>query len=79
MKKKDRSEYYKNYKKENYRRVPLDVRIQAYDAIKECADFCGMSVNGFIKNAIAESMSKKLNGTELEELLVVLPLLWWDE
>lgn len=76
MKNNNRSEYYAKYKKTNYRRVPLDVRIQAYDAIKECADYCEMPVNTFIKKAIADAMKEKLTGTELESLLTVLPLLW---
>lgn len=73
--KKDRTEYYLKYQKENYRRIPLNVRPQAYDVIKECADDAGLSVNGYIKKAIAKAMTDQLTGTEKENLLVVLPLL----
>lgn len=73
---KDRKEYYLTYKKSNYRRVPLDLRIQAYDVLKAHAESTGQTVNGFIKKAIANELKRQLEGTENENLLVVLPLLW---
>lgn len=74
--KKDRTEYYLKYQKENYKRVPLNIRPQAYDVIKECADDAGLSVNGYIKRAISKAMRDQLTGTEKEDLLVILPMLW---
>ncbi len=74
--KKDRTDYFVKYQKENYKRVPLNIRPQAYDVIKECADDAGYSVNGYIKKAIAMALQEQLTDTEKEDLLVVLPLLW---
>ena len=38
------------YKAKNYKRVPLDLRKQEYDALKEQAD--SMPMNTFIKKAL---------------------------
>lgn len=40
------------YKEKNYKRIPLDVRKDQAELIKQAADTLGMSVNGFIKQAI---------------------------
>lgn len=40
------------YKKNNYKRIPFDVPIERYDAIKNHATKTGESVNGFINRAI---------------------------
>ena len=74
--KNNRKEYYLQYKKSNYKRVPLDLRIQVFDAIRAHAESTGQSVNGFIKKAIANELKRECEGTENESLLVVLPLLW---
>ena len=42
------------WKKANYKRVPLDVPIEFYDALKQHADAAGESVNQYIKRAIIE-------------------------
>ena len=76
--KKDRKEYYLQYKKANYRRVPLDVRPQVYDVIKEVAADRGQTVNGYIKKCVHDALVEQLTGTDKENLLVVLPLLWSD-
>lgn len=46
------------YAKENLKRVPLDVPKEKYEAIKSAADAAGESVNGYIKRAIDERMSR---------------------
>lgn len=57
------------YMAKTYKRVPLDIRKEDYVTIKAVADRLGESVNGFIKQAIAERM-ERVCGDEikLEEL-----------
>ena len=40
------------YRKEAFKRIPLDVTKEKYAEIKTAADETGESVNGFIKKAI---------------------------
>jgi len=47
-----KAEYTKNYHKQNYKRIPLDVKKDYYDQLKEIATNKGETVNGFIKKAI---------------------------
>lgn len=42
------------YMKTHYKRIPLDVPIEFYDALKKHADAAGESVNRYIKRAIIE-------------------------
>ena len=77
--KKDRTDYFLEYQRTNYKRVPLNIRPQAYDVIKEAASDAGLSINGFIKKAVARALTDQLTGTDKEGLLVVLPLLWRDD
>ena len=57
------------YKEKTYKRVPLDVRKEDYEVIKRVADHLGESVNGFIKQAIKERLTKlQKEETKLEEL-----------
>lgn len=44
------------YKKNNIKRVPLDMQIAEYEQVKAAADACGERVNEYIKNAIRERM-----------------------
>ena len=46
------------YAKENLKRVPLDVKKEDYDRIKEAAELTGKSVRAFIIDAIEEKISK---------------------
>ena len=46
------------YKKKNLKRVPLDLQLSDYDRMKETAGAMGMTVNGFIKQAIKEKMER---------------------
>ena len=48
-----KKEYNQRYVKENIKRIPLDIQKSYYDEIlKPAADAAGMSVNGYIKEAI---------------------------
>lgn len=47
------------YKAANYKRIPLDVPIKEYDAIKEAATAAGVSVNGIIREAVKEKIGYK--------------------
>lgn len=44
------------YKAANYKRIPLDVPIPEYEAIKAAAAAAGKSVNGFIRDAVKEML-----------------------
>ena len=46
------ADYHLNYAKEKLKRIPLDVRIEEYDQIKDAAAASGEPVITFIKNAI---------------------------
>lgn len=56
--KRNKRKYIHEYSKRNYKRVPLDVRPEQYDRIKNTADQLGESVNGFIKTAIDERLER---------------------
>ena len=53
----DRKEYLLQYAKDKYKRIPLDVKISDYEAIKTHAEQMNESINGFIKRAIAECIA----------------------
>ena len=48
----NRTEYMKQYAKENLKRVPLDLRHEDYELVKEAAAAANESVNGYIKKAV---------------------------
>ena len=54
---------YNNYKirfaKENYKRVPLDLKKEKYEQIKAAAEKSGESVNGYIKTAVEQRMQRE--------------------
>lgn len=54
----DRKDYLINYKKTNYKRVPLDLSLKKYDEIKAHTEKQGETINGFIKRAIDETMQR---------------------
>lgn len=59
---KDRKDYFINYKKENYKRIPLEIKKEEFEKIKKHAALTDGSVNGFIKRAIRETMDRdKIN------------------
>ena len=55
----DRKEYLYKYQKEKLKRIPLDVKKEEYDRIATAAKEGGQSVNGFIKQAIAEKIERE--------------------
>lgn len=48
----------KKYKEKKIKRVPLDMQIELYEALRQAAERNKESVNGFIKAAIAERMER---------------------
>ena len=44
--------------KENYVRIPLDVRPPVKEQIKRAADAAGMTVGAYIKLAVSEKMAR---------------------
>lgn len=55
---KAKKEYNAKYAKENLKRIPLNVQISEYEEIKRYADQHGLTVNGFIKEAIRAALNK---------------------
>jgi hypothetical protein len=49
----ERKQFLAEYRKENMKRIPLDVSKDMYEEIKEAARLDGKKVNTFIKAAIA--------------------------
>lgn len=47
----------KKYKAKAYKRIPLDVRIEEYEALKTYTDKTGESINGFIRKIIKEAIN----------------------
>lgn len=56
----------KKYKEKNIKRVPLDMQIELFEALKQTAEAQGETVNGFIKTAIKERMDR-LNAGATEQ------------
>lgn len=46
------------YREKSIKRIPLDVQKEKYEEIKAAADAAGKSVNGYIKKAIDEKITK---------------------
>lgn len=53
-----KKEYDINYAKTKLKRVPLDLKKEFYEDVALIAKSCGMSVNGFIKEAINEKIQR---------------------
>lgn len=47
------------YRKENVKRIPLDVQKAEYDTIKTAADKAGEKVNAYIKEAIKQRLQRE--------------------
>jgi hypothetical protein len=47
------------YAKSHLKRVPLDLKLEDYDNLKSVAEQAGQTVNGYIKQAIAEKMERE--------------------
>ena len=54
----ERKEYLYKYQKQKLKRIPLDVTKEFYEEIATKANSCGMTVNGYIKQAINEKIEK---------------------
>lgn len=54
----ERKKYLYDYKKNNLKRVPLDMKLADYETLKASAAEAGQTVNGFIKQAIAEKLER---------------------
>lgn len=56
-----RQAHYK-YKKTHLKRVPLDLKLEEYQEVKEAAEASGESVNGYIKKAIRLRLNRPGQG-----------------
>lgn len=54
-----KTRYNIEYAKKNLKRVPLDLPIDKYNAVKAHADSRNESLNGFIKRAIDETIQRE--------------------
>lgn len=57
----NKSAYDIQYKRDNLKRIPLDVPLSEYDLIKQAAQAAGQAVNTYIKQAIRERMNRENN------------------
>ena len=55
--KKKQNTYIANWKRQNVKRIGLEVSHEKYNEIKQAADSAGESVNGYIKIAIDNRLS----------------------
>ena len=53
------NDYKIRFAKENYKRVPLDLKKEKYEQIKAAAEKSGESVNGYIKTAVDQRMQRE--------------------
>lgn len=47
------------YNSAHIKRVPLDLQLTDYEALRKAASIAGESVNGYIKRAISERMDRE--------------------
>ena len=59
----NKKKYNIQYKKENLKRIPLDVQKAKYDDIKAAADKVNETVNGYIKKSIDMRMESESDST----------------
>ena len=59
--KQNKRKYVSEWKKKNVRRINVEVSPDKFEEIKQAADSLGNSVNGYIKIAIDEKLSKDKN------------------
>lgn len=52
--------YNAQYEKNNLKRIPLNVQLSEYEAIKAAADRAGQPVNTFIKDCIRARLSAEM-------------------
>ena len=56
--KENKIKYTNNWKRQNVKRIGLEVSPAKYEEIKQAADSSGESVNGYIKKAIDDRLYK---------------------
>lgn len=56
-----KNQYISEYRKKNYKRVPLDLTLEKYNEVKTASENVGESVNGYIKNAIDARLDTEKN------------------
>lgn len=61
------AQYTMKYAKNNLKRIPLDVQISDYETIKQAAEKAGLSVNGFIKQAVFDKIASGNDKTDPPE------------
>ncbi len=54
-----RREYLNEYRKDNLKRIPLDVTKEKYAEIKSAAESANESVNGYIKKSIDQRIERE--------------------
>ncbi len=64
--KENKRKYIKQYKKDNIKRIPLEVTKEKYEEIKDHASSHNESVNGFIKRAIDNTIKEDIEN-DLQE------------
>ena len=55
----NKKKYNAEYAKTKLKRIPLDVQMSQYEAIKAAADRVGESVNGYIKKSVEMRMNSE--------------------
>ena len=60
----DKKAYNEQYKRDHFKRVPLDMQLSDYDRLKEHTAKTGESVNGFIKRAINQTIETDNQNSE---------------
>lgn len=56
---KNRQKDIQAYNKSHYKRIPLDVPVDEYEAIKEASSTQNESVNGYIRKAVQQRMNSE--------------------
>ena len=50
------------YKKSEYKRIPLDVKISEYEELKKYCDDHGEKINGFIRRVLRDAITGGTSG-----------------
>ena len=62
-----KTKYDLQYAKEKLKRVPLDMRLSDYEALKEAAAAAGEGVNTYIKKAVAQRLEREEAGEKADK------------
>ena len=63
----ERKDYLKEYRKAKLKRIPLDVPLDMYDDIKECAEFSNTKVNTWIKSRLKAAIEESKRNKRIEQ------------